>query len=1007
MLMKTPFVSFLRTRLGVAQNSLNQGLFAILFLTVCFSTAWAAKSGQIDTGFSSRVFHDDLPLNRMTLQPDGKLQVVSNLDIIGGTVQPNKIFRLNQDGTLDPSFRFNWPSLSVTDLTVTPEGKIYIIGGFTRIGTTTINNVARLNPDGTLDQTFLSGFASFDSLRAFTLQADGKLIVVGNFSSVGGVARKNIVRLNSDGSVDQTFHPGTGPNQILTSVGIQPDGKIVTGGDFSSFQGTAVSKIARLNPDGTLDQSYQVGSGPNNTSGLKYAFQSDGKIVVTGLFSTFNGLNRSGIVRLNQGGSLDTGFAIPFTTATSVSQSRILPDGKIFLVGGFTSAFGQSALYYLRLNPDGTRDTSFTVRGANDQCLALEVDSQGNYLIGGLFKTVGGIQRRKLARIGNSGTLEAAYNPNLRTAGTSIRTVAVQTNDKVLIAGNFTTIGETSRRGLARLNSDGTLDTLFNPGTGPDTTINAIAVQADGKYLVGGGFNSFSGYSRSKFIRLNSNGSVDFSFSTGTGFAATGLSLPVSVNSIAIQPDGKIVVVGTFTSYSGNQARGIVRLNSNGSFDSTFQSGTGFGNGPSFAGQSVVVDSNGSILVGGDFQVYNGTPVKGILRLDSTGMLDTGFQANIGTGSDNSLVMSLALDDQGRILVAGPFQTFNQQPRKGVVRLNPDGTLDAGFNHGTIFPLVVFQVLPLANQKIAIYGEFIQVGTSPRNRIAILNQDGSADPGFNPGNGIDWANQATALGEQTSGKLIFGATFNAYNNRGTTPLVRLFSKSTSSTAGTFRSDTATFSLRNANSTGAPDVEFVFGNPGDMALAGDWNGDGMDTIGVFRDGQFSLRNSNSAGTPDLRFSFGQAGDLPIAGDWDGDGVDSVGVVRGNTVLLRNSNSQGPADIQFTIFSWPGDTPVAGDWNGDGIDTLGYYNSSNGGFFLQNTNAASGVDFQVYVGINGDQPVVGDWDADGKDWVGVRRLDEWLLRNSISSPSPELAFQFGEPNSFPIAGDWDGQ
>lgn len=178
--------------------------------------------------------------------------------------------------------------------------------------------------------------------------------------------------------------------------------------------------------------------------------------------------------------------------------------------------------------------------------------------------------------------------------------------------------------------------------------------------------------------------------------------------------------------------------------------------------------------------------------------------------------------------------------------------------------------------------------------------------------------------------------------------------------GVFRPATGELFLKNANSSGFADTYIIYGNPGDYPLTGDWNGDGLDSVGVYRSGVFYLRNSNSTGFADIVIPFGNPGDQPIAGDWNGDGITTCGVFRPSSgiVYLRNSNSPGAADIGFT-FGNAGDKPVVGDWDGDGIDTIGIYR--DGLFYLSNDNFTTFADTAFVLGNSGDVPIAGNWNG----------------------------------------------
>ncbi len=226
-----------------------------------------------------------------------------------------------------------------------------------------------------------------------------------------------------------------------------------------------------------------------------------------------------------------------------------------------------------------------------------------------------------------------------------------------------------------------------------------------------------------------------------------------------------------------------------------------------------------------------------------------------------------------------------------------------------------------------------------------------------------------------------------------------------STPGQYRPTNGFAYIRNSNDTGFADREFFYGIANDIPVAGDWNGDGVDSVGIYRDGKFFLRNSNSTGIADLEFPFGAPGDFPIVGDWDGDGIDTVGVVRGNTVFLRNSNTAGNADIQFN-YGTATDTFIAGDWNGDGIDTVGAYRPTNGFVYLRNSNTTGIADIEFFYGLANDRPVAGDWDGDGIDTIGIVRGNGWFLRNSNTSGFADILFFYGVETDKPITGDWDG-
>ena len=304
---------------------------------------------------------------------------------------------------------------------------------------------------GSVDTSFDSGTGSNGIVRATTTQADGKIIIGGQFSNYNGTNINRIARLNTDGSLDTSFVVGSGANNIVYTARIQTDGKIIIGGQFTSFNGTARNRIARLNTDGSLDTSFVVGSGAQNQI-RSLSLQTDGKIIIGGQFTSYDGTARNRIARLNTDGSLDTGFVVGSGTNSSVFATNVQTDGKIIIGGQFTSFNGTARNRIARLNTDGRLDTSFVV---------------------------------------GTGSNNIVY------------TARIQTDGKIIIGGQFTSYDGTGTNRIARLNTDGSLDTNFIVGGGASSIIYAARIQTDGKIIIGGQFTSFDGTSTNQIGRLN------------------------------------------------------------------------------------------------------------------------------------------------------------------------------------------------------------------------------------------------------------------------------------------------------------------------------------------------------------------------------------------------------------------------------------------------------------------------------------------------------------------------
>ena len=313
----------------------------------------------------------------------------------------------------------------------------------------------------------------------------------------------------------------------------------------------------------------------------------------------------------------------------------------------------------------------------------------------------------------------------------------VQTNDgKLLFGGLFTSYSGQPFNGIVRTEVDGSIDDTFEIGTGFDNDVYTMAVQTDGKILVGGLFESYNGTPAGKIIRLNNDGSVDNTFGIGTGFN-------FSVFAITIQSDDKILVGGIFTEYDGQEQRKIIRLNVDGTIDNTFTNNTGMNN----IVYNIYTTNDDKILVLGTFTLYSGITFNNIVRLNSNGTIDDTF--NIGTGF-NSETFSAVIEDDGKILVTGSFTNYNGSPRRQVARLNNDGSIDNTFNPGSGFAsisgLTSVDTVAKYNDKYFLAGEFNSYSGISANGLIRLNYDGTKDDTFDYGTGLSFESSSFSLG---------------------------------------------------------------------------------------------------------------------------------------------------------------------------------------------------------------------------------------------------------------------
>ncbi len=360
---------------------------------------------------------------------------------------------------------------------------------------------------GSIDTGFNPGSGADKNVYDIALQQDGKIIIAGDFANYNSTNRNGIARLNADGSLDATFYPGKGVEeyQSVNTLAIQPDGKIIIGGYFTSYNEIPCNFIARLNADGSLDNSFKPGTGADNTIDIVY-FLPDGKIIIGGVFTTFNGTTCNHIARLNADGSLDAGFKPGTGADVRVQAIALLPDKKIIIGGMFKSFNGNACGRIARLNADGSLDKTFNSSGvgADSEVSAIEILPDGKIIIGGSFKVYNSVSRICLARLNANGSLDAGFNPATNTKAISINDLIIQSDGKIVIqtsaSSDASYFGITT---VTRLNSDGSLDSNFNTGKGPDTDIYTLTLQPDGKILAGGMFSNFNNTAAKGIVRIN------------------------------------------------------------------------------------------------------------------------------------------------------------------------------------------------------------------------------------------------------------------------------------------------------------------------------------------------------------------------------------------------------------------------------------------------------------------------------------------------------------------------
>jgi uncharacterized delta-60 repeat protein len=425
-----------------------------------------------------------------------------------------------------------------------------------------------------LDDTLVEGDESF----SITISSPGGGAIIAGQTNATVVIHDDEFRA---GTVDPNFDPKGGANNFIRSLTVQPDGRIVIGGAFTSFDNTNRQYIARLNTNGTLDLSFNPGSGANAlvSSVIELA---DGRVVLGGGFTSVNGASFSRVARLTTNGAPDLNFTHLGTTFdATVDMIAADAGGRVVAAGGFS----QPARTIVRLRLDGTVDPSFNPgAGANGPIHAVALLTNGQVVIGGSFTAVNEAAVTRVARLFNDGSLDESFLARAITNG-NVYSVAVQPDGKVVVGGDFYVAGKSNRVGIARLNTDGSLDSTFDAGAGANGIVYALGFQSQGKLIIGGTFTTINNTNRARLARLNTDGSLDLGFNPGTGANNT-------IYTLTVLPDDNIIIGGDFTVVDGFPRNRVARIAAN---DSTLRIGhLAFSSGQA---QLTISSQNGKVYV--------------------------------------------------------------------------------------------------------------------------------------------------------------------------------------------------------------------------------------------------------------------------------------------------------------------------------------------------------------------------------------------------------------------------
>ena len=370
---------------------------------------------------------------------------------------------------------------------------------------------------GGVDQGFKLVGGANGPVHSVIVDPDERILLGGDFTRVGGVLYGHVSRLHPDGYVDSSFNVGTGLDDIVWALGVQSDRKPVPGGRFTIIDGNDLEAFGRLNADGVFDDTFAIDSGVNGEV-FAVAVQPDGAIIIGGDFTKVAGESVRNIARLNPDGMLDLTFVVDGGADRAVRDLAIQPDGKILVVGDFGVLGGAVLPRVGRLNTDGTVDVTFVPgSGANAIVHAVGIQEDGGMIVGGEFTMFGGKECTYIARMQSDGTLDEEWGGTVVAINGSVFDLGSLSDGKVIIGGEFTEISGQSRNSYARLHANGELDRNFDPGEGANGPVFSVAIQPDGNILLGGQFTEVGGYEQPNITRVYGGeqyalGRVEFKF---------------------------------------------------------------------------------------------------------------------------------------------------------------------------------------------------------------------------------------------------------------------------------------------------------------------------------------------------------------------------------------------------------------------------------------------------------------------------------------------------------------
>jgi uncharacterized delta-60 repeat protein len=658
----------------------------------------------------------------------------------------------------------------LTSLELADGSRIYG-GSFTGVSTGRQMYAVRAAANGTVDTSFDIGSGFNGQIYAISALSDGSLIFAGDFTKYRNRTAIRIAKISTAGLIDTTFSPqigSNGANNIVRALWVDASDNIYLGGDFTTYRGTTVNRIAKINSSGVLDTTF-TGTGTVGVPASIYALAGNSTdLYAGGSFVTYRGAPANRIAKLNAGtGVLDTTFSPPTgpNGANNIVRAIALYGADILVGGDFTAYMGTTLGRLARVSTAGVLDTTFFgTTGVNSSVNVIVVNNPSVF-IGGAFTTYAGSVVNYLMKLGATGAVDTTFNPTTGGNGVNSAVSAISINGGYLyVGGAFNTYRAVAAPRVAKISLTGTRDLTFNAGNGPSSSLTAIYATGGGIYL-GGPFVAYGTYSTANYIaKFAADGSLDTSFNPqGSPNGFNNVVRTLALNGTTLYAGG------SFTTYRGAAANRVAKLSTAGVLDTTFNPPAG----PNGANNVIwAIQLSGSdIFIGGDLTAYRGVSLKYLAKLNSAGVLDATFST---TNGPSSSVYAIATDGTN-LFIGGNFTTYNTAPANRVAKVDySTAALDTVFSPGSGANGVNNKIYSLILQGSNLYmgGAFTTYRGTTVNYVAKSSFTGVLDTTFKGAGTVGFSTTVNSLTSDGTNLYVAGL-FTTYRGASSPYLAKL------------------------------------------------------------------------------------------------------------------------------------------------------------------------------------------------------------------------------------------